>query len=279
MSSQLPSGPFNEKFKEVLELLQSVFQELAIPNFLIGALARDIHFHRNEIAPVRRTEDIDLAVLVHDLDQFKQLKGALKEVGFHETELPYRIEYAETIIDILPVGEIESNHTIYFKDSKEAVSVMGLKEIVSDQYNLTQVEGLNLPIISIESLFILKLISFQENWPERHKDLDDVWELLSNYWEIMENEILKIHYDLLSSDDFNQTVIAARVLGREIAPIVLKSKVIKEKILEILENETSAKAGRITKILAQKLESKEIEEARSYLTQILAGIRETIDSS
>ncbi|QEM15215.1 MULTISPECIES: hypothetical protein [Mucilaginibacter] len=62
---------------EMLKDMVPVFAALEIDYYVVGAVARDIHLsaEANSIA-LRKTNDVDLAILVNDDVQFKQLKQA-----------------------------------------------------------------------------------------------------------------------------------------------------------------------------------------------------------
>ncbi|QEM02595.1 hypothetical protein DIU31_003335 [Mucilaginibacter rubeus] len=62
---------------EMLKDMVPVFAALEIDYYVVGAVARDIHLSAdaNSIA-LRKTNDVDLAILVNDDVQFKQLKQA-----------------------------------------------------------------------------------------------------------------------------------------------------------------------------------------------------------
>lgn len=63
---------------EMLKDMENVFTAFGIDYYLVGAVARDIHLSADlGAAAVRKTKDVDLAILVNDEGQFNQLKAAL----------------------------------------------------------------------------------------------------------------------------------------------------------------------------------------------------------
>jgi predicted nucleotidyltransferase len=270
MSGRLPIEPLSDHVKTALKTLAAVFKARGFDYCLIGALARDIQFYLKGVEATRRTEDVDFAVLVPHWQGFEGIKKDLLAKEFTATNRPYRLKYDNTVFDILPVGDF--GEELHFKESRETLSVFGLKEMVGQESFLAQLEGLSLPVLSLESLFLLKLISFHDAWPDRPKDADDLWDLLYNYWDIYHEEILAHHYDLLTTEDFDFHMIGAAVLGRKLQPILSQAEEVREKVLGILSQEVSAESDRLTRAIAKKLESRDVEKARAYLNAILSSI-------
>ena len=62
--------------------MEPVFTALEIDYYVVGAVARDIHLSADpNSAALRKTNDVDLAILVNTDVQFKKLKQALEETG------------------------------------------------------------------------------------------------------------------------------------------------------------------------------------------------------
>lgn len=270
MSEQLPIKPFSDPVKDALKTLKAVFEEKGIAYCLIGALARDIQFYTRGIVATRRTEDIDFAVLVPNWQEYEAVMEALVAKAFTTTTHPYELQYANTSFDILPVGNIETGHEVHFK--KSTLSVFGVQVMMRYGSFDTKVEDLTVPILSLESLFLLKLISFQDAWPDRYNDADDIWELLYNYWDIYYDDILYNHYELLDNEDFDSIDIGAVVLGRKLKPILSQTEEVREKVVGILSQEVSAEGGYLARSIAKKLESKDLEKARAYLNAVYSSI-------
>ena len=72
------SGKLELPVLEVIERVQLVCTDQGIEVFLVGALARDIHFLYDQgIFPGRATSDIDFALLVSNWDEFNRVKQQL----------------------------------------------------------------------------------------------------------------------------------------------------------------------------------------------------------
>jgi predicted nucleotidyltransferase len=70
-----------EGLKDIISVLEPVFQRVGI-NFyyLIGAAAKDIWYNKQGIKS-RKTNDIDFAILVADIEQFQQV--SCPKIGLH----------------------------------------------------------------------------------------------------------------------------------------------------------------------------------------------------
>lgn len=80
--------------------------------YIVGAVARHIQFSsRTGSGELRKTNDVDLALMIANEEQFYEIKAALLKTGdfsAHETE-PIKLFYKEAIeIDLLPFGGIEN---------------------------------------------------------------------------------------------------------------------------------------------------------------------------
>lgn len=85
--------------------------------------------------------------------------------GFIKTNEIYRLVYhkTNTILDLLPYGEIEQNHTINFDQRDMELSVLGFKEVGEQVENIHIKEaGFTLPTSPVVGLIILKLISWND---------------------------------------------------------------------------------------------------------------------
>ena len=68
--------------------------------------------------------------------------------------------------------------------------------------------------------------------------MQDLNFILSNYWDIIEDEAYDKHLDLFD-DDFQMEIAAARILGRQLKETLKKSEVLEKRIVQILEREAN----------------------------------------
>jgi len=215
--------------REAFEALLDVFHHFSIRYFLIGAQARDVHFFRKGIKPTRRTRDIDFAVMVASMDQYQSIMTMLQTRGFVRSQEPYRLLWAEsaTIIDLLPFGQIAEDFTVNFDEREIELSVLGYSELSEDH-------SISIPVPPLHGLFILKLLSWNDQKPDRNKDLIDLKHILDHYWEFVEEEAYEKHHDLFA-DDFETGKAAARILGRHLKRVLSKSERLSDNVSQILE--------------------------------------------
>ena len=105
---------FNEKTAQTIEIVQTVFNELDITAYLIGAQARDIWFLPKQLP--RFTKDIDWIVADSKNEVFKELKNKLiNENGFSETSNPIKLTSPNGIeVDLIPFDYVEMPHLLAF---------------------------------------------------------------------------------------------------------------------------------------------------------------------
>jgi len=260
----------------VYAILEKVFATYGIPYYLIGANARDVHLYQQGIRPNRGTADIDFAVMVPDFDTYKAIFEALSNLGFKPTKEPYRLVYnaTNTVLDLMPYGEIAQEYTVNFTERNLELSVLGLKEVgaFTQQISIPE-EGYTLPVSPIEGIFILKLVAWQDKPTIRTKDLEDISFLLQHAWDLYEEEAYSEHPDIFEDENFDTQTAAAKVIGKKMGLILVTNKTLCQVVTGILENISTedeiAKNPEIT--VAQSLNIT-LEKAKSILNYILEGI-------
>lgn len=264
-------------FKPVFQLIDETCREMNIPLYLIGAQARQFHLAEKGIKPGRGTMDIDFAIMLPDIEIYDQLIDELLKKGFSEAKEAHRIihDKTNTVVDILPFGELEEKGTVRFTDRKTELSVIGMKEAL-DQPDVKKFdEETIVQVTPLEGLVILKLISYYEK-PERTRDLDDIYEILENYFEINQNRFYEENIDMLeefSDEDFQ---IEARVwlAGKDIGKILSKNKQLQELILQILQREIDLATGGISSYFYGKGYFDDVDTIKKRVRLIIKGIQQ-----
>ncbi len=219
-----PIDILNPVIAEMLKAMENVFREFEVDFFLVGALARDIRLSAHEnFTAKRRTNDVDIAILLDAEEKFYAIKAALVKTGYF-VESAYKaikLIYKDSIeLDLLPFGEIEneerqlllSRHTLLVMD------MSGFKEVYPFVENLRVAEGLSLNVCTMEGLVMLKLIANYDN-PTRTKDITDIEHFLEVYFEMNSNEIYTEYMEVM--DLYNTAIlkylplVSARVVGRK----------------------------------------------------------------
>lgn len=264
-------------FKDVYVIIDKVCREFGIEYYLIGAQARDFHLLENGIAPSRGTQDIDFAVMVPEIRHYNELKDLLIKYNFRKVNEPFRLIYDKTnaVIDLLPFGEIEEQGTVTFTERQIELSVIGMKE-VSKHTLLVEMDDLTIRVSPLEGIVLLKLISFS-NKPDRTKDLDDISQILKNYFDINVDRFYSEHLDIsddLENDDYIQ-LAGARLMGRDIKMILVQSDKLSNQIVAIIQNELAENPGSITQYFLSKNYFKDYELVKNIFAQLLKGIQDS----
>ncbi|MCC5924229.1 MAG: nucleotidyl transferase AbiEii/AbiGii toxin family protein [Crocinitomicaceae bacterium] len=260
------------------QTLITVFEAFSIRYFLIGAQARNVHFYRQGIKPMRGTRDIDFAVMVETIEDYNRLKNELLNNGFETTLDPYRLNWklGETVIDLLSFGQIEQDYTVNFDDRDIELSVLGFRELNEEleEYFIDQDQSVSIPVPPLHGIFILKLLSWDDKKPDREKDLVDLYQIIDNYWSFVSDEAYEKHLDLFT-DDFETLITAARILGRNLKGTLSKSKVLQKKILTILEHQSTSidKPGLMMQKFAEQGDIN-LERVKQLIDEVVKGIKE-----
>ena len=261
---------------EVYKILEKIFSENNIKYYLVGANARDVQLFKAGIKPTRGTADIDFAVMIPDFVVYDKLFDELCGRGFRRTKENYRLVYdkTNTVLDLMPYGEIEQDYTVNFTERDITLSVLGFKEVgeYAEEISIKDA-GFSLPTSPVVGLIILKLISWNDK-QDRTKDLEDISLLLKSGWDFYEEEAYENHLDLFD-DNFEMTTAAARIIGRKMKPILELNKKLYQTIIDILNVAIleKPKAGNTEIILAQNM-NKSLEEVQGVLSEIKKGIEE-----
>lgn len=262
-------------FKEVYQLIDKICGKYKIPFYLIGAQARDIHLLESGIAPVRGTMDIDFAIMFPEIETYNLVRDELTQHGFEKDTEPYRMIFRNqdsvTVIDILPFGKIEQKGTIKFTEREVEISVIGFKEVL-DSVEEVKIENLSLRVSPLAGIFLLKLISWNDKPGHRLKDYQDIQFILQHYFTLHSDRLYSDHTDFfeeITGRDF-EIIAGARLLGRDMAPILNRSQELKSLVEQIIENRLTGKVGRIGKFSdndAKALDNQIIEHIKKGINE------------
>jgi predicted nucleotidyltransferase len=272
-----------ENLKDVFDSFERALSALNIDFYLIGALARDTWFAQKGIHALG-TKDIDWAVLVSNEKDFEELKSFLvRNEGFTEsTSNEYVLFDKKGVqIDLLPFGaiEIEGNK---FIDSEGVVrtDISGFKEVYEEAVeDVTFENRYKFKVSSLPGIVILKLIAFDDRPEARIKDVQDIGLILNHYFEL-ESEHIYENYSDLFEEESTLEIVGARALGRDMQIILNRNKLVKERVLSILSDNTqSLEKSKIGLILVTVLNQRpgSIEEAVNLLMQMVNGIMDKIE--
>ena len=218
------------------EILRSVFgaaAELEIQAFIVGATARDLIFEYVYDSPIERaTEDIDFGVAVRNWSEYERLKESLIETKKFKSDsrIEQRIWWKkgsdEMKVDLVPYGGIESpeGQVAFPPDGDFVMTTTGFAEAFENSWDLELTEDLSVRIVSLAGLAMLKFVAYSDRPAERRRDVQDIWFIARNYMKAGDDSRLfdkkATDADLLDDDDFNYETCGARLLGRDIAPLL-----------------------------------------------------------
>jgi predicted nucleotidyltransferase len=220
------SGKVEKPIVEALYLLKGIADSFGIPFFVVGAFSRDLILkHGYGIEPRRKTGDIDLGVEVANWKQFEKLKESLISTGqFSPTSDKQRLRCGTILIDILPFGPIaDRDKKISWPPEHEIImSMVGFEEAYehSITVRLSSDPELDIKLASLPGLTIMKLISWNEKYPNRKRDAEDLLFIMNKYEEAGNTERLyEEDLSLLQEENFDTKLAGTRLLGRDMAKI------------------------------------------------------------
>lgn len=237
------SGKLDNSYIETIKKIKKVADSLKIPFFLIGALSRDIimeYFY--QIKAPRLTNDIDMGIKVSGWNQYRKLINALELSGaVKKQQSKHGILYNDINIDIIPFGGVsDKNERISWPSENEIImSVMGFNDVYNHSIlaRLQKNPALDIRIPTLPGLTILKLFSWNEGFPDRSKDAEDLLFIMNNYekTEIIDN-LFEQDLQILEKEDFDTQTAGIILLGREMVEICSEHTI--KYLIKILEEET-----------------------------------------
>jgi predicted nucleotidyltransferase len=236
------SGKIDPLMVEVLSLVNQEAIGLDIPFFIVGAMARDIVLELCYNLPARRsTRDLDIGVEVAGWEEYQKLSRALISTGkFEATREPYGLMCGEFKVDIVPFGGISPDQKTISWPPEHAMimSILGFKEAYENSL-LIQVHDnpvLVVRVPTVPGMALMKIISWNDRYPERPKDAEDLLFLMDHYAEVgNEGRLYGQEGALMEEEGFDLAMAGIRLLGRDMANIVTMTT--GKQVMEILSNE------------------------------------------
>jgi predicted nucleotidyltransferase len=267
-------------FAEVFGIIDEVLTKMQIPYYLVGVNALGLELLEKGEKPSRGTKDIDFAIMISSLSAFDEVSERLIEKGFNKVKAPWTFihEKYNTVVDLLPFGEVEEKDTVNFNKRYSDLHVLGFKEVLEDA-KVVYIEEMAARIPPLHGMVILKLVAWSDRPEDRTNDPFDILLIIQKYFDLEFDEIVEKHYDTFPEGELDQLKVAARVLGRNAASILAKSPRLKQRILTVLEqNALDARKSGIAQMWAAKREW-DVAYAQSLLSELKRGIDETLDAS
>lgn len=136
-------------------------------------------------------------------------------------------------------------------------------------------DNYNFNVATLAGIVILKLIAYDDRPEIRSQDIKDIGSIINNFFDLERNAIYEHHIDLLAEDTDRRTT-SARVLGRQMQAALNRNKLLKERVLMILNQNVVPlnKTGPV--YLFEDENPIDLEYERMIMQQIVMGINEEL---
>lgn len=277
------SNKIDPQTSRLLAIITRTAETLGMPFYMTGATARDMILEFGyAITAGRRTEDIDLAVLIKGWKDFQHLKDVLVATGEFavDTRIMHRLVYQKMLpVDVIPFGPIAApNGVITWPDQDRSMTVLGFQEIMEHCITLRIRDGLEVSVAPLAGMAILKLISWNErrgSVPE--KDAADLALLFTHYVQAGNmDRLYEERPDLLVSEEHDHDRAGARLLGQDMAQLM--SPQTKAAVLEILQSHADPENNKDQLVIAlsRRFGGDGYEKARTLIECLRRGIEEAV---
>ncbi len=240
----------NEYLKNIIADIIGAATALNIDFFGVGALARNIWYVENDLAP-RGTKDVDFGVYTPNPDTYSALKAKLiNDYKYIQTkENAFCLISPDGIpVDFLPFGEIENQGKVLI-DGKGLTTVKldGFREVYSEGIREVAIGSHRINICTIPAVVLLKLIAFDDRPEHRLKDALDVSSIMTEFPTI-ESDLLWEEYNYLYDQDISHEEVGTIVLGSEVGKLIFQNEELLDRVLQIVQegiNLSSSLAARM----------------------------------
>lgn len=213
--------------------LRSSAEVADAPLMLVGAYARDMRLEGTPgTLSLRRTRDVDVAVMVKDWEHFGRVRHGLlsrPERDFAAGAPPHRMRFRSRLeVDIVPFGAVMDGDGVirWPPDGDVQMSVLGFEDAY-DAATEMALGGERLRVVTLPGLVLLKLMAWNDD-PTRTKDAEDIAAVVRRYLDVPSHEGRLWQgqdSDLVEVPDFDYEAAGARLVGRDLARIVRHGQV------------------------------------------------------
>jgi predicted nucleotidyltransferase len=265
---------------ELLRVILPVLEAAGVDYFVVGAFARDAELlaKGHTDPPVRKTRDLDLAVMVGSIETYDALKMALAQLpGLEESQSePYKFIFRQAYeVDLLPFGAIADEKGQVELKARQAfiLELPGIEEVYPFAETIETQEGLQLKVASLPGVILLKLIAWNDR-PERQKDIRDIDHILNNF--------MTLHWDEISAEPDNlfelygdetivyEQCVSARYIGRQMGLMLQGNAQLRKRILELLRENMKSSS------MAQLMSPQNVEDSQRIIKAMLDGMNDSI---
>jgi predicted nucleotidyltransferase len=214
---------------ETLHELSICYAELGTEVYVVGAAARDLAMRllKMQNAP-RRTLDLDVAVLLQDWQQYKQLTTILLHHHFIKASEKQRFIYQGTNgknqyeVDIVPFGAIAIDEQVAWPpEGSPIMSVRCFEDVMNGADIITVDNRFSFRMASLSGQFIIKLDTWQDRHLKTKKDAADMVYILQNIYVAyaLNSNGLPPEIDI-NTEQFDVTVAGAEWIAAELKKIL-----------------------------------------------------------
>ena len=278
------SGKINPLLVNILGFIQEATIARGIPFFVVGATARDLLIHHGHNIPVGRgTLDLDIGVEVAGWKEFQQLKDALIGSGkFAPTKEPQRLIYANYLVDIVPYGGISANarQISWPPDHQVIMNIMGFQEAYDSgvTVRLSVDPPLDVKVPTIPGMALMKLISWNDDYPHRSKDAEDLLFLMENYAEAGNvDRLFDDEPQLLEQEEFDVTLAGIWLLGRDMVAIACPATVAAIKGILQQETDEEQRCRLVVDMVKSARLTDRFDKSLLKLKKLMAGVKDALD--
>lgn len=260
----------------VIAEVQAVAAALGVRPLIVGAFARDLHLvYAHSIPVVRQTEDIDLALAVHDWSAFEQLRARLVASGtFAESKVAHRQRHGALLIDLVPFGAVETaDRKISWPPQGEFVmDVFGFQEAQRVAIEVLLPGDVRAQVVTLPALALLKLVCWQDRYLRSpKKDASDLQLIMASYLQAGNDHRLWDEFlTWTQDDDFDYEAAGARMLGHDVTMLLDAGG--RERIADLLASQSNEEQSAPLPLEMNKVDP---ERARRMLAAMLRGLMET----
>lgn len=208
--------------------IHRVAEQLNIPLMLVGAQARYLAIDRAVgVHEIRKTEDIDFAVIVETWGAFYDLRKAAMANGAFEPGGPFgRLKHQNgTLLDLLPCGGVEETAgEVKWPGAEETFTVAGIRESFAVAQLIEVSPGTLFRVITPAGLTVLKLIAYpirssREGNSRTLKDLQDLLFAIEQYGNIVTEARLLDEVPMGPTESLFKAAGGAYLLGKDAAAL------------------------------------------------------------
>ncbi|MFM0070266.1 nucleotidyl transferase AbiEii/AbiGii toxin family protein [Paraburkholderia sediminicola] len=217
----------------LLAHVKEAAHRLGVTFVVAGATARDlVLWHVYGIRAERATRDVDVAVCAISWDAYGALIAGLERTGLFRasTKAQQTLVFDDPDVghpvplDLVPFGELEAPEgSVAWPPRGDVVmNVLGFREAVDTSVEIDLGERLMVPVVSLPSLALLKILAWHDRRASRNTDASDLLPILRTYCDAGNTDRIWVDgADLLVQHDFDVDLAATALLGRESRQIAL----------------------------------------------------------